>query len=193
LSQIGMEAREKAIRVEMENVDNRIKKEAENDEMLRALKELTELRERGAKLAEEMYRGDKISRKELDQAIAQSLEVRIQYLSAAAKKRADGGGDQLESFATELSKIAIDSAESKVKQKHLETCRDEIQSDLLSQKIAESRLRDAKDHLRLADAEVKQVEEQLAKLKNVEEKVEPIKVKLFQIFTSSKLYSGLNP
>lgn len=176
LTLVGMEARETAIAVEIKKTETKMAGTTESDETLRGLAKLLVLRSEQLKRLHALRGTTEVRDPEVQMAEVGVLSSKIEYDKAKAALKRASGGERLETFNDELSRLAIDRAEAKARFAYLEEASKSLAEELRNREAAEHRIAEAKPKFDEAIKQIRRLSDQLATVKTAQEKIEPIRV-----------------
>jgi hypothetical protein len=176
LALVGMEAREAAIADQIKKTETKMAGATESDETLRGLEKLLMLRNEQLGRLKTLRSNGAVAESEVQTAEAGVLSAKIELdKSKAAIKRASGG-ERLEKFNDELSRLAIDRAEAKARLAYLEKASEMFAQELRERQAAERRGQEANPALKEATRQVSRLSAELATIKAAQEHIEPIRI-----------------
>lgn len=176
LALVGMEARESAIADQIKKTEAKMAGATESDETLRGLEKLFALRSEQLNRLKQLRSKNAVAEQEVQTREAGVLSAKIELDKAKAALKRASGGERLETFNDELSRLAIDRAEAKARFAYLEEASKNLADELRNREAAEHRIEEAKPKLDEATKQIRKLSEQLATVKAAQEKIEPIRV-----------------
>ena len=155
LSLVGMDARESAIHDQMAKIASQMDQKNNNDETLENLQRLLKLRiERFDNLKKQQAAGV-ITVEELQGAESEMLAAKIDLEKTRNSVKHANGGDQLDALTAELSRLAIDRAETQARRDYLKKKDDSVEHSLQERREAERQLQLDQPKLTAAEDKIK--------------------------------------
>ncbi|HTQ38134.1 MAG TPA: hypothetical protein VMJ32_03850 [Pirellulales bacterium] len=178
LSLVGMDARQKAIDNEMAKTQIKMHDSADSDDTLKSLERLLELRTERLETLKKMRDSGVAPTADMQAAEADVLSSKIELdKTRSALKRANGG-EQLDAWNNELSRLAIDRAETEARLKFLGDVSAETEQQLRARRDAEKQAEEAQPKLAEAEKRIEELSKQLEEVKKSQESIEPLRVLL---------------
>jgi len=176
LSLVGMEAREKAIAGEIDKYKEQVEAKVTRDETLSNLQRLLKLRLDQLERLKQIDTKAKgvVSQEDIQKGEADVLAVKIDLDKTRAALNRSAGGEQLDAFTAELSRLAIDRAETQARRDWLEKLSIETSRNLTERREAEHRLDSLKPKLAKAELDREDYQTRLQQVRYNLENIQPL-------------------
>ena len=178
LALVGMEAREKAIAREIEKCRARMDDSEAKDETVSTLQRLLKLRMDRLDREKQLHQTGVSTEQDVRTAEADVLTAKIDLDKTRAALKRAAGGEQLDAFTAELSRLAIDRAETQARRDWLEKLSKETSLSLTERREAERRLESLRPKLAKAEHNREDYQTQLEEIRKSLENIQPIHVTL---------------
>jgi DNA repair exonuclease SbcCD ATPase subunit len=178
LALVGMEAREKAIAREIEKCKSRMEDSEAKDETVSTLQRLLKLRMDRLDREKQLHQTGVSPEQDVRAAEADVLTAKIDLDKTRAALKRAAGGEQLDAFTGELSRLAIDRAETQARRDWLEKLSKETSLSLTERREAERRLESLKPKLAKAEQERENYQTQLQEARHTLENIQPLQLVL---------------
>jgi hypothetical protein len=174
LALVGMEARERAIAREMEKCRARMDESEAKDETVGTLQRLLKLRMDRLDREKQLHQTGVSPEQDVRTAEADVLTAKIDLDKTRAALKRAGGGEQLDAFTAELSRLAIDRAETQARRDWLEKLSKDTSQNLTERREVDHRLELAKRELPAAENSAVETKHQLDDTKKDLENIQPL-------------------
>ncbi len=167
LDLVSMEARRKAMYMQMEEVRQQADKRLAADTVTRELEKLVQMNTTNLKLLEQRVITGQMAEADLASAQESAARARIELARRREELAKLTGGGRIEQYDSELSKMTIDEAENRARLEVLRKQLDEVQRQLMQASIFDpeaARARIAQETLDLANRRVGELEARMATL-----------------------------
>ncbi len=178
LSLVGMDAREHAIHDQMARIEATMDQKNSSDETLQNLEQLLKLRSARFENLKKQQAAGVITVEELQGAESEMLAAKIDFEKTRNSIKRANGGDQLDALAAELSRLAIDRAETQARRDYLKKKDDSVEHSLQERREAERQIQLDQPKLTAAEDKIKALTAQLDQLKTSLDNVQPLRVSL---------------
>jgi hypothetical protein len=163
----GLEARQKAVQEQIAAIQAAAGKQLADDRVTRELEQLQHTNAINLANLKKQADAGRVTAAELAQAEESTARIRIELARRREELSRQAGGDQLEEFNKELSRIAIDKAEKEAQRQIVRRQLDEVQKQLaqaLTFDPEAARLRLAQEALDITGRRVAELQTQMANL-----------------------------
>ena len=130
LALVGMQARDQAINDEIKKTELRLATKTDSDETIKNLITLLQMRVDRLDSLKKLQAAGVAPTQELQSAEADVLSAKIELDKTRAALKRTSGGDQLDALNNELSRLAIDRAETLARRDYLKKISDETEKQL---------------------------------------------------------------
>ena len=178
LSLVGMQARDQAINDEIKKTELRLDAKTGSDDTIKNLDRLLQMRIDRLDSLKKLQAAGVAPTQELQSAEADVLSAKIELDKTRAALKRSSGGDQLDALNNELSRLAIDRAETLARRDYLKKISDETEQRLRQSREEEKRAGDARPVLEEAQNQIEMLTHELDRLKENEKNIEPLRLEV---------------
>jgi hypothetical protein len=178
LALVGMQARDQAINDEIKKTELRLASKTDSDETIKNLITLLQMRIDRFDSLKKLQAAGVAPTQELQSAEADVLSAKIELDKTRAALKRTSGGDQLDALNNELSRLAIDRAETLARRDYLKKISDETEKQLRESREEEKLAGDAKPVLEEAQNQIDKLNSRLDQLKEDQKNIEPLRLEV---------------